>query len=530
VKPLIVDALASGKGGRIATRDVIGAGPRAVAGVMEAHGLRPGVMPVEELLKRGGYPDGYDLLLISGMTSDLKAIQRAAGLWRAHHDGPILVGGPAASEPERIIGRTRALAAVLGEGEAALSELIEARLDPERLGGIRGIAYTRGEEISVNPLRPVQGRDVFEKYPASTRVIEDYPLHHAARVYVEVVRGCSNYNRARTGPLGEQCTGCDRCTDGGLTERYDCPMGIPPGCGYCSVPSLYGPPRSKPEHLIHREVEGLVHRGVHRVVLSAPGFLDYGRDRLVDPEPLTDPRSPEPNYEALEGLFESLYSIGEVSDGSVSIMIENIKASLVTERAATILGRYLEGTPVSIGFETGCSDHSRLVGRPDTPAECHGAVRRLRRAGLKPYVYFIHGLPGQTGETVDRTVAAITQAAREGAERVILYRFMSLPWSAFHGCPSGPPAARDRLSGRIHEAARVANRARKEATVGTRLRVVTAEPYDRDPRLTVAYPMKHGPVVLVEGAEGSAGEVMEVTVTSIASERAVRGRPADAMF
>ena len=42
--------------------------------------------------------------------------------------------------------------------------------------------------------------------------------------------------------------------------------------------------------------------------------------------------------------------------------------------------------------------------------------------------------------------------------------------------------------------------------------------------------MKHGPVVLVEGAEGSAGEVMEVTVTSIASERVVRGRPIDAMF
>ena len=376
----------------------------------------------------------------------------------------------------------------------------------------------------------MQGREVFERYPASTRVIGDYPIHHAARVYVEVVRGCSNYNRARTGPLGGRCKWCDRCTMGGLTERYDCPMGIPPGCGYCSVPSLYGPPRSKPQRLVHREVEGLVRFGVHRVVLSAPGFLDYGRDLLVDPEPLTDPRSPEPNYEALESLFESLYSISEVADGSVSIMIENIMASLVTDRAATILGRHLEGTSVSIGFETGCGDHSRLIGRPDTPAECHGAVRRLRRVGLKPYVYFIHGLPGQSEETVDRTVSAIRQAADEGAERVILYRFMSLPWSAFHGCPSGPPAAKDRLSSRIYEAARAANRARKEAAVGTRLRVVTAEPYDRDPSLTVAYPMKHGPVVLVENIQGSVGEVMDVTVTSIASDRAVRGRPADAMF
>ena len=530
MKPLIVDALASGKGERIATRDVIGAGPRAVAGVLEAHGLAPRVLPVEELLKSRGYPEGYDLLLISGMTSDLRAVQRAAKLWSTRHDGPMIIGGPAAGEPERVIGRTGAMAAILGEGEDALSELLRTGLDPERMGEVRGLAYRRGEETVVNPLRPVQGREVFERYPASTRVVGDYPLHHAARVYVEVVRGCSNYNRARVGPLGEQCTLCGGCTDGALTERYDCPAGIPPGCGYCSVPSLYGPPRSKAAALVRGEVEGLVRRGVHRVVLSAPGFLDYGRDLLVDPEPLTDPRSPEPNYEALEELFESLYSIREVSDGSVSLMIENIKASLVTERAAAVLGRYLEGTPVSIGFETGCGDHSRLIGRPDTPAECHGAVRRLRRAGLKPYVYFIHGLPGQTEETADRTVAAIGQAAREGAERVILYRFMSLPWSAFQDCPSGPPAAKDRRSGRIREAARATNRARKEAAVGTRLRVVTAEPYDRDPRLTVAYPMKHGPVVLVEGLEGSVGEVLEVAVTSVASERAVRGRPADAMF
>jgi radical SAM superfamily enzyme YgiQ (UPF0313 family) len=211
-------------------------------------------------------------------------------------------------------------------------------------------------------------------------------------------------------------------------------------------------------------------------------------------------------------------------------MIENVKASLVTERAAATLGRYLEGTPVSIGFETGCPEHSRLIGRPATPAECLEAVRRLRRAGLRPYIYFIHGLPGQTEETVDRTVQAIRESVRLGAERVILYRFMSLPWSAFSGCPSGPPAARDPLSRRVYEAAREANRGRKEAAVGSKVRVVLAEPYDRDPSLTVAYPMKHGPVVLVEGTQGREGDIIEVELTSVASDRAVRGRPADAMF
>jgi radical SAM superfamily enzyme YgiQ (UPF0313 family) len=528
VKPLVVDALASGKGERIATRDAIGAGPRAVAGVLEAHGLEPRITPVEALLRAGRVPEGYDALLISGMTGDLVAVQRAARLWR--REGPILIGGPVASEPERVLGRTGATAAVMGEGEATLSELIEADFNRDSFSGIRGLAYIDDGEAVVNRLRPVQGRDVYEKYPASTRTISDYPLHRAARVYVEAVRGCSNYNRARTGPLGGSCTYCRRCTEAGLAERYDCPEGIPPGCGYCSVPSLYGPPRSKPVGALVREVRSLTEAGVRRIVLSAPGFLDYGRELPVEPDPLTDPRSPEPNYQAIEELFGSLGSVPGVAEGDVSLMIENVKASLVTERAAATLGRHLTGTPVSIGFETGCPEHSRLIGRPATPSECLEAVRRLRRAGLRPYVYFIHGLPGQTEATVERTVQAIRESVRLGAERVILYRFQSLPWSAFSGCPSGPPAARDRLSRRVYEAAREANRGRKEAAVGSRVRVVLAEPYDRDPSLTVAYPMKHGPVVLVEGAGGREGDVVEVDLTSVASDRAVRGRPADAMF
>ena len=524
----MVDALASGKGERISTRDAIGAGPRAVAGVLEAHGYETRILQVEALLREGRYPDGYDALFITGMTSDLAAVQKAAKLWK--RDGPIIVGGPVASEPERVLGRTNATAAVMGEGEATLGEMLKAGLDKASFRGIKGLAYLEDGETVVNQLRPIQGKDVYEKYPASTRTIKDYPLHYAARVYVEAVRGCSNYNRARTGPLGGSCTMCRQCTEAGLTERYDCPEGIPPGCGYCSVPSLYGPPRSKPVRVLREEVRGLMENGVRRLVLSAPGFLDYGRELLVEPEPLTDPRSPEPNYEALEELFESLGSLPGLSEGEVSLMIENVKASLVTDRAAATLGRHLEGTPVSIGFETGCPNHSRLIGRPDTPAECLTAVRRLRRAGLKPYVYFIHGLPGQTEETVDRTVKAISESMRLGAERVTLYRFQSLPWSAFSECPSGPPAAKDRMSRRIYEAAQEANRGRKEEAMGSRLRVVLAEPYDRDPSLMVGYPMKHGPVVLVEGAAGREGEVVEVQLTTVASDRAVKGRPTDAMF
>ena len=263
--------------------------------------------------------------------------------------------------------------------------------------------------------------------------------------------------------------------------------------------------------------------GVRRIVLSAPGFLDYGRDLLVEPLPLTDPRSPEPNYGAVEDLLSRLHSLGPVAEGEASIMIENLKGELVTPKAAEILGRYLEGTPVNVGFETGSPEHCIRIGRASTPQENLEAVRRLSREGLKPYVYFIHGLPGQTPETAGATARLIRGSVGAGASRIILYRFQPLPMSAFYGYPGAPPAAKDASSRAIYEEARRANEALKEDLVSETLRVVIAEAYDRDPRLHVAYPMLHGPVVLVEGAEGLEGEVVEAVVSGVVSDRMVRG-------
>jgi hypothetical protein len=258
-------------------------------------------------------------------------------------------------------------------------------------------------------------------------------------------------------------------------------------------------------------------------VLSAPGFLDYSREILVEPEPLTDPRTPEPNYEEIEGLLHGLTSLPQMEDGNASLMIENIKASLVTEKAARILGTYLKNTPVSVGFETGSNNHSIELGRPDTPSETLVSLKRLIKAGMKPYVYFIHGLPGQTRETALETVDMINRSMNLGSDRVILYRFMSLPASAFSGCPSGPPAVHDPNSRLIYEAAQKANRKSKNELVGKKVKVVVANRYERDKRYSVAYPMLHGPVVLLEGGLYEPGSLHVVKITGVESDRLVIG-------
>ncbi len=524
MKPLIVDTLASGKGSRLTTRDVIGAGPRTVAGVLEKHGMKPSIVPVEKFLKGKIVNEGFDVILISGMTPDIPAMGKTIRKWRKGNKGSVIIGGPSSSEPERVLKRTGANIAITGEGEKTLSELIELGALQGATDGLEevlGISYRNKKRVTINPMRPVQSREVFKEYQASTDTISGYELYKSARVYVEALRGCSNYHRARIGPIGGNCTFCEQCTESGLTERYDCPVGIPPGCGYCSVPSLYGPPKSRPVKFIVDEIRRLLELGVHRIVLSAPGFLDYGRELLVEPDPLTDPRNPEPNYEEIEGLLSELKELPQMKTGNASLMIENIKASLVTKRAANILGSYLMNTPVSVGFETGSDSHSVQLGRPDTPSETLISLRRLKEAGMKPYVYFIHGLPGQTEETARETVDMINKSMKLGADRVILYRFRSLPASAFSGCPSGPPAVYDLDSKLIYDAAQRANMGSKEELVGRTLNVVVVNRYDRDRNYSVAYPMLHGPVVLIKGGDFDGGEVLRVKITGVASDRMV---------
>lgn len=536
MNPLIVDALAAGRGRRVATRDAIGAGPRAVAGVLEGRELEPRIATAEAVLDGRLEVGEFDLLLVSGMTADLVAVRRVVAKWKADMSGPAVVGGPVSSDPRAALIRARGDLAVIGEGEQTLEELLDVGLDRglmpslEDMRRIRGVAYLVEGHVHLNGLRPVMRRGTYDLLRPSTRTVRDYPLHYAARVYVEVLRGCSNYIRAQASLPESACEGCARCRSGTLGERYYCPMGVPPGCGYCSVPSLYGPPRSRSVENVFGEIQELVTRGVRRIVLSAPDILDYGRDLLVEPEPLTSPRHPEPNYVALEDLLSRLTETEGFTDGEISFMVENIKAALVTERAAKLLGRYLPGTPINIGFETGSEEHGLQLGRPSTPEEDLCAASRLKRAGLRPYVYFIHGLPGQTAETVAETVKAIDRSVKAGAERIILYRFQPLPMSAFGDQPAAPPAPRDRHSSRIYLAAGRANRAMKERLVGRSLLAVVAEPYERDRRLHVAYPLRHGPVVLVEGADGLVGEVVEVIIIGVVSDRVVKGRLRDAMF
>jgi radical SAM superfamily enzyme YgiQ (UPF0313 family) len=521
---IIVDALATGRGFKKFTRDVIGAGPRTVAGVLEQLKFKCRIYTAEQILRNQKILLDFEVLLCSGMTMDIPSMRKIVSLWKeAHQDKVAVAGGPAAADPYQILGEADYDLVVIGEGEATLKELLTTAFsegqmpDDETLRGIKGLAFRTPSGVELTPLRPPS----FEfKFEPSIERVADYPYFRVSRVYVTCVSGCSNYRRALLPlPDGRKCNQCGLCVGDNLTERYYCPQGIPPGCGFCSVPSLFGPSRSRNKRSILREVRGLLKLGVTRIVLGGSDFLDYQREKLVSPHPLTDPCFPEANYSEIESLLSEISKIRSEIREKTYISIENVKPCLFTESAARIISTYLPHTTIHIGCETGSETHSREVGRPSTPRESLAAVKHAIVYGLRPYVYFIHGLPGQTMDTAKQTVDLMDKMAKIGAEKITIYRFKPLPMSAFGDFELPPPATKNEASKIILEKAKQINLEKKKLLVGKTLEVGVAEKIKAGKY--IAYPLEEGPTIVLKAERAPINEMVKVKITRVINEKVV---------
>ena len=533
VKMIIIDCLGRGKGKRYATIDVIGVGPRTIAGVLEAKGVKYCLMTSEEILKYPKVLGNYDLLLTSAMISDVECSRIVKELWDRYSGGLSIIGGPITSKPT-LISKLGYDVGVLGEGEYVLENLlskITKRSYPnagellELMDKLKGLIININGKVHVNGIADHLTHKQLNAYKPSTKAVKFYPIYWASRVYVEVVRGCSNFYRTTIKlPNSKKCINCNICTKGSLEDRLKCPVNIPPGCGYCSVPTLFGPPRSRSIDNIVREVKELVKLSVKRIVLSAPDFLDYGRDLLVYPKPLTDPRNPPPNIDAIEELLAKLSEISEVSAGEAIVMVENIKPNLLSEEVAKVLGRYLKGTTVHLGVETGDEKHCKMLGRPNTITEVFNAVKLLVKYGLRPYAYFIHGLPGQSTRTINNTLKVMEALYRLGVEKITIYRFRPLPMSAFEKFPTPPPAVKDKLSRKLYVKARELNVKAKEKMKGIKFKAIVVSVYPPNKKYMVSYPLGHGPVILVPRVPNICRKaIVEVIVKDVVSDRVVLG-------
>ncbi len=517
---LIVDALAAGNRWRKASRDTIGVGPRSVAGAFERNQVDCRIVRAEDLLERPGRMRRFDHLAVSAMSMDEPAAGRVIRLWRGMKSkGIVMVGGPISSSPDSVLRVLKPDILVVGEGEATLHELLNAGLldGQARLAEIHGIGYLeRGRPVVTPARRLISAKDLTEQVPSTDRIV-DYSAYQACRVYVEVLRGCSNFRRPSVQlPDGRICSDCGNCTSENPTIRTECPESIPPGCGFCSVPATWGPPRSRGTGAILTEIETLLDAGVHRIVLEAPDFLDFQRDG----EPVTDPCSPPANLRALNDLLSGIGALEQIKNGSCHVGIENVKACLFSDEVARTIAETIGPTSPNIGLETGSDEHMRRIGKCGTSADVKRAVATARRYGMSPFVYLIYGLPDETSQAVEESVRMMRDLIEAGAERIILYGFQPLPGSAFAEFPAS--STKSNLNEAMRTVAEDLNRARKDRYVGTLVKGVAAEPSLERHGFTMVYPLGEGPMMTVQGGY-SPGTLVYVRVTRVLSAGLVSG-------
>ncbi|MHA1732853.1 MAG: B12-binding domain-containing radical SAM protein [Promethearchaeota archaeon] len=546
---LVVDALASGTGRRRFTRDFIGAGPRAVAGLLESSrksAVRARVVRVEALLggNRHSDPDPdldlgqYSALFVSAMTMDEPACTLLLEKWRARHGGrknrPFVLGGPITLDGS-LHSRLRYDLAVQREGERVLSAIGEAFGD--LLGGefahrhphpnilVGGRPVVPGDREA-----PYLSKSEWNSFPAFVSHAGDYPDVESARVIVECVRGCSNFHRPtiRFPGWGECPPGCGACHDDPRVDN--CPRGVPGGCGYCATTNLFGPPKSRDLELLLGEVRGLCELGARQVVLGASDLLEFHREELVDGGCLTTPDvPPPPNYDALEDLVEGLLGVSGDFGPGVHFSVENLKATLCTREALEILAR-LPNPQFSIGVETGDAGHARELGRPGDPERALEVVRVAKSMGFRVHAYFIHSLPGLDGARAENTVDLMGRLAAAGTDKVTIYKFQPLPGTYFQAWNRVPKAERKRVErfGRLvrDEAIRI-NRRKKEEFVGRVVRVRVAEAHFRDPSRAIGRPVEGGPLVEVVDGHRFLGQTVDVAIVGVVSDKLLLGQLAN---
>jgi radical SAM superfamily enzyme YgiQ (UPF0313 family) len=489
--------------------------------VLEKYRIQSTIRRAEEVLSKKSILKQFDHLAVSAMTMDLIAVQKIVKNWRQYRPkGRVLLGGPIAADPEIILKQIRPDVLVIGEGEATFDELLASDYLNEdvALSDVSGIGFLDSKRPKINKKRVlISAQELSERFHPSTTRIIDYSAYQACKVYVEILRGCSNFRRTKY-PLadGNECTDCGNCDAEDPLTRMDCPEDIPPGCGFCSVPGTWGPPRSRAADSIIGEVKELLDLGVHRILLESPGFLDYMRGT----EPLTDPCHPPANLSAIENLLGGLNSLPQVSNGDVHIAIENMKACLFTNDVAKTLKKSMISSSPNIGLETGSEYHMRQIGKCGSPGDVVRAVEVARAYDMKPFVYLIYGLPGENAETTEQSVKMMREVSQAGAERIILYGFRPLPGSAFAKYLES--SLKDEFGLILRKEAERINRKKKEKYLDTVVRGIAAEPSRTHHGFTMVYPFEEGPLMTVPGGF-SAGTFLKVKVTEVLSSGLVAG-------
>ena len=316
-----------------------------------------GLTPHSELAADVGRVVGFrpDLVGMTAMTNVWHSAVELARALKGALASPLVVGGPHATVfPERVAEEPAVDYVVVGEGEETLAELVEllARTDgspaAEALSAVRGLCFRRAGGTVRTPERPLI-RDL-DALP--------WPARHL----------CELFRYPLYTPDGQRMLTV-------LSSR-----GCPYDCSYCFKGIVGRTYRQRsPENLV-AELESLV--DTYRVrnfyfvddlfTLDARRLEAFAR-RIID--------------QGLDIRWQCLARVDRVTPELLALM-------------------YRSGCrQVHYGIESADQAILDRIGKRITPAMVREAVGWTRAAGIRSKGYFMLGLPGDTEETMARTIA-----------------------------------------------------------------------------------------------------------------------------
>jgi anaerobic magnesium-protoporphyrin IX monomethyl ester cyclase len=349
----------------------------SIAGLLRAEGhdvkILDGVAPRSAPVLQEVRSLDPELIVVSVSTptyeSDLGHIDELSRATRAHLTA---IGVHVSATAEETLRGSALTSVVRGEPEWTVAELATTLATGGDLGNVRGLSFKRGGLPVRNEDRGFE-RDLDALPPPARDLLreEDYFLPFLNRPYTLVVpsRGCPHH------------------------------------CTYCTAPIYYGARlrRRTPARIVD-EIASVAARGVVQDFVMWSDTFTLDRAFVLD---------------VCRELVDRRLGVRWMCNSRV----DSIDAGLA--RAMRSAGC----TGISFGVESGVQETLDNVRKGTTVEQGREALRVTREAGIETLTHFILGLPGETRDTIRRTVAYAKELDPDWAQ---FYCATPLPGTAFH--------------------------------------------------------------------------------------------------
>lgn len=261
---------------------------------------------------------------------------------------PLLVaGGPfPTSSPHLFLDDFDAV--VIGEGEATMLELVEKHLAGEDISGAEGVAFRRGGGIA-----GTKQREYIDNLDA---------VPHPARELFENEKYMQYWKRK----FGYTCAPL-------ITTR-----GCPYNCDYCARPVFGNRYRERDVMDIIREIEEVLEQGYESIWFSDDVFTL--------------------NKEKILHLCDEILKRKLAFSWSCLCRVDKVDEELLKRMRKAGCRRVL------FGIESGDNEVLKTMGKSFTVENAEKAVNMAKNAGIEVGTFFMVGYPGETEETILRTL------------------------------------------------------------------------------------------------------------------------------